>query len=132
MCHNSVETEREEQDDAAKYHGWESLDRFLNYVSAMKWKPESLSIGRNNFDLPELDRRDIWDCGRTVNSPELDLIKPLTGESSQWFASLKSLHLPITSKPTPDIRYLPQISGIYPRCVLTPNFSPAPQHHSKI
>jgi hypothetical protein len=47
MCHKSVETEREEQDDAAKYHGWEFLDRFLKYVSAMKWKPESLSIGTN-------------------------------------------------------------------------------------
>jgi hypothetical protein len=109
LCHNSVETERAEQDDAAKYHGWESLDRFLKYVSTMEWKPESLSTGRNNFDLPELDRRDIWDYGRPVNSPELDLIKPLTSESSQWFASLKALHLPITSTPTPDSRYLPQM-----------------------
>jgi hypothetical protein len=109
MCHNSLETERVEQGDAARYHGWQSLDCFLKHVSTMRWKPNSLSIGRNNFDLPKLDRRGIWECGRTVNSPELDLNKPLTSESSQWFTSLKSLLLPITSKPIPDSRWQPQM-----------------------
>jgi hypothetical protein len=100
-------TQMEEKDHVAEQHGRQSLDEFLKYVSTLKWKPDSFSIGRNNFDLPELDRRGIWDGGVTVNSPDLDIIKSLTGETVYWFAALKSLHLPITSKPTPISRSRP-------------------------
>jgi hypothetical protein len=47
--------------------------------------PFNGNLGCNNLDLSELDRRGIWDCGRTVNSAELDIIKSLTNEVSQWF-----------------------------------------------
>jgi hypothetical protein len=104
MCHSFMGTQMEEKDHVAEQHGRQSLDEFLKYVSTLKWKPDSFSIGRNNFDLPELDRRGIWDGGVTVNSPDLDIIKSLTGETVFWFAALKSLHLPITSKPTPISR----------------------------
>jgi hypothetical protein len=107
MCHNSLGTEMEEKDHVAEQHGRQSLDDFLKYVSTLKWKPDSFFIGRNNFDLPELDRRDLWDGGVTVNSPDLDMIKSLTRETVHWFTALKSLHLPITSKPTPNSRSLP-------------------------
>jgi hypothetical protein len=107
MCHSSLRTEWEEKDHVAEKHGRQALDDFLKYVSTLEWKSDSFSIGRNNFDLPEPDRRGLWDDGVTVNSPDLDMIKSLTGQTVHWFAALKSLHLPITSKPTPNSRSLP-------------------------
>lgn len=72
MCLTSEETSRNAKDDSAEQFGRDSLCGLVTELRTMGWLPESFSIGRDNFHLPELNRSWLYEYRPTPQQLEYD------------------------------------------------------------
>jgi hypothetical protein len=95
LCLTSESTSRMNRDGVAQSEGVLSLVTFIRQLDSLEWQPQSFSIGRNNFDLPELDISGLYEYGKTPNSSSLTLTPLRQNEIPHWLASIKSLRIPV-------------------------------------